>query len=65
MSNDQTHLSIAMQVGFVTLGGRSMVQPTFNAGRFDRSLSNDTNSHEGFYWTIRINICKFQHPTPT
>ena len=27
VSNNQTHLSIVMQVGFVTLGGRCMVQP--------------------------------------
>ena len=63
--NDQTQLSFAMRVGFVTLAGRCIVQPTFNAVRFDRLLSTDTNSLEVFYWTIRINISKFQCPTPT
>ena len=64
VSNDQTQLSIAIQVGFVTLAGQCIVQPTFNAARFDRLLSTDTNSLEVFYWTIRINIFKFQRPTP-
>ena len=43
--NDQTHISIAMQVGFGELGGRTMLQPIINMLRFDGSLAHNVSSN--------------------
>ena len=44
--NDQTHISIAMQVGFVELGGRTMLQPIINMLRFDGSPAQTVMYHQ-------------------
>ena len=35
VKDNQSHISIAMQVEFVTMGGRTMLQPVINMVRYD------------------------------
>ena len=42
VNDNHSHISIAMQVEFVSLGGRTMLEPVINMVRYDRSLVSDT-----------------------
>ena len=41
VKDNQSHISIAMQVEFVKIGGRTMLQPVINMVRYDGSLVSD------------------------
>mgnify|MGYP001794616689 FL=1 len=43
--DNQSHISIAMQVEFVSLGGRTMLEPVINMVRYDGSLVSDLTSN--------------------
>ena len=41
--DNQSHISIALQVEFVTMSGRTMLQPVTNMVRYDGSLVSDVS----------------------
>ena len=45
VKDNQSHISIAMQVEFVTIGGRTMLQPVINMVRYDGTLVSDISSN--------------------
>ena len=59
--DNQSHISVAMQVEFVTTGGRTMLQPVINMVRYDGSLVSDVSSNPAAAFDFFANLSNHIH----
>ena len=55
VNDNHSHISIAMQVEFVSLGGRTMLEPVINMVRYDGSLVSDLTSNPATLFDFSAN----------